>query len=136
MAACFAAVTLGFISLFSISGAHGCQGDNCTKRADAAFGAPCNGQVCGSDPCSRANAPLWHKGAAGRRRFSFVCHGLPSALKSKRAMRSRATESLRTVVVALVANLGTALAKLLAAIFTGSSAMWAEAFHACADTGN
>jgi cation diffusion facilitator family transporter len=51
-------------------------------------------------------------------------------------MRSRTTESLRTVVVALVANLGTALAKLLAAIFTGSSAMWAEAFHACADTGN
>ena len=51
-------------------------------------------------------------------------------------MRARATESLRTVVVALVANLGTALAKVLAALVTGSSAMWAEAFHACADTGN
>lgn len=40
------------------------------------------------------------------------------------------------MVIALLANLGTALAKLVAAIFTGSSAMWAEAFHAFADTGN
>jgi cation diffusion facilitator family transporter len=39
-------------------------------------------------------------------------------------------------VVALVANLGTALAKLVAAVLTGSSAMWAEAFHAFADSGN
>jgi cation diffusion facilitator family transporter len=52
------------------------------------------------------------------------------------SMRSRPTESLRTVVVALIANLCTALAKLFAAVFTGSSAMWAEAFHAFADTGN
>jgi cation diffusion facilitator family transporter len=44
--------------------------------------------------------------------------------------------SLRTVVFALTANLGTALAKLGAALFTGSSAMLAEAFHAFADTGN
>jgi cation diffusion facilitator family transporter len=51
-------------------------------------------------------------------------------------MRIKRTESLRTVTVALIANLGTALAKLLAAVFTGSSAMWAEAFHAFADTGN
>jgi cation diffusion facilitator family transporter len=39
-------------------------------------------------------------------------------------------------VFALAANLGTALAKLAAALFTGSSAMFAEAFHAFADTGN
>ncbi len=51
-------------------------------------------------------------------------------------MRSRATESQHTVVIALIANVGTALAKLLAAVFTGSTAMWAEAFHAFADTGN
>lgn len=51
-------------------------------------------------------------------------------------MRARAAESLRTVVFALLANLGTAVAKLLAALFTGSSAMFAEAFHAFADTGN
>ncbi|HEY4184213.1 MAG TPA: cation diffusion facilitator family transporter [Polyangia bacterium] len=43
---------------------------------------------------------------------------------------------LRTVVVALVANLGIAAAKFAAALFTGSSAMLAEAFHASADTGN
>jgi cation diffusion facilitator family transporter len=51
-------------------------------------------------------------------------------------MPSRTTDSLRTVAVALVANLATALAKVLAALFTGSSAMWAEAFHAFADSGN
>jgi cation diffusion facilitator family transporter len=43
---------------------------------------------------------------------------------------------LRTVVVALAANLGIALAKLLAAILTRSSAMLAEVFHSTADTGN
>ncbi|HUM10719.1 MAG TPA: cation diffusion facilitator family transporter [Myxococcaceae bacterium] len=41
-----------------------------------------------------------------------------------------------TVVVALVANLAIALAKLLAAFVSGSSAMLAEGFHALADTGN
>jgi len=39
-------------------------------------------------------------------------------------------------MVALAANLGVALAKLVAASLTGSSAMLAEAFHALADTGN
>ncbi len=51
-------------------------------------------------------------------------------------MRSRTSQSLRTVMLALAANLGTALAKLLAALFTRSSAMLAEAFHAFADSGN
>lgn len=45
-------------------------------------------------------------------------------------------ESRRTVVVALLANLGVAVAKLVAAYFTASSAMLAEAFHSIADTGN
>ena len=40
------------------------------------------------------------------------------------------------MIFALAANLGTALAKLLAALFTRSSAMLAEAFHAFADSGN
>src|SRR5882757_6616526 len=51
-------------------------------------------------------------------------------------MRIKASDSLRTVVLALAMNLGTAIAKLVAALFTGSSAMWAEAFHAIADSGN
>src|SRR5262249_10896554 len=50
--------------------------------------------------------------------------------------RHLAGESATTVVVALAANLGIALAKLAAAIVTGSSAMLAESFHAMADTGN
>ena len=45
-------------------------------------------------------------------------------------------ESLRTVVIALVANAGIAAAKLVAGLFTRSSAMLAEAIHATADTGN
>jgi cation diffusion facilitator family transporter len=45
-------------------------------------------------------------------------------------------ESVVTVLVALAANVGIALAKLAAALMTGSSAMLAEAFHAGADSGN
>jgi cation diffusion facilitator family transporter len=45
-------------------------------------------------------------------------------------------ESTTTVVVALAANLGIAIAKLAAALISGSSAMLAESFHALADTGN
>ena len=50
--------------------------------------------------------------------------------------RSSGSTNLATVGLALAANLGTALAKLLGALFTGSSAMFAEAFHAFADSGN
>jgi cation diffusion facilitator family transporter len=49
---------------------------------------------------------------------------------------STEAESRRTVVVAMAANLGVAIAKLIAASLTASSAMLAEAFHAIADTGN
>jgi cation diffusion facilitator family transporter len=45
-------------------------------------------------------------------------------------------EALRTVVVALLANAGVAIAKFVAALITRSSAMLAEAIHATADTGN
>lgn len=45
-------------------------------------------------------------------------------------------ETTTTLVVAILANLAIALVKLLAAIITGSSAMFAEAAHAFADTGN
>ncbi len=45
-------------------------------------------------------------------------------------------EALRTVVVALLANAGVAIAKFVAALISRSSAMLAEAIHATADTGN
>ncbi len=45
-------------------------------------------------------------------------------------------ESLRTVVIALLANVGIAAAKFVAALLTRSTAMLAEAIHATADTGN
>src|SRR3954464_400344 len=44
--------------------------------------------------------------------------------------------SYRTVVVAVAANLAIALAKIVAALLTGSASMWAEALHSIADTGN
>jgi cation diffusion facilitator family transporter len=44
--------------------------------------------------------------------------------------------STRTVLVALIANLGVAFAKSVAAIVTRSTAMSAEAAHAFADSGN
>lgn len=44
--------------------------------------------------------------------------------------------SRRVVILALVANLGIALAKLAAALVTGSGSMLAEAIHSFADSGN
>ena len=42
----------------------------------------------------------------------------------------------RVVLIAIIANVAIAIAKYVAAGFTGSSAMLAEAFHSTADTGN
>jgi cation diffusion facilitator family transporter len=44
--------------------------------------------------------------------------------------------SKKAVYAALFGNLGIALAKLVAAIMTGSSAMWSETFHSFSDTFN
>jgi cation diffusion facilitator family transporter len=44
--------------------------------------------------------------------------------------------SRRTIVAALLANLGIALAKLVAYFFTGAASMLAESVHSLADTGN
>jgi cation diffusion facilitator family transporter len=44
--------------------------------------------------------------------------------------------STRTVLVAAGANLGIAVAKGVAALLTGSAALWAETLHSFADTGN
>src|SRR5690242_804259 len=81
----------------------------------------------------------------GRRHLSPTMPTWPFLLRSRwRAWqdvrmsprRHRTGESATTVVVALAANLGIAIAKLAAAIISGSSAMLAESFHAMADTGN
>ena len=45
-------------------------------------------------------------------------------------------DSLRSILLALGANLAIALAKTFAALFTGSSSMLAEAIHSFADCGN
>ncbi len=44
--------------------------------------------------------------------------------------------SLKVIYTAIAANLAIAISKLVAALYTGSSAMLAEAFHSAADTGN
>jgi len=45
-------------------------------------------------------------------------------------------KSKKAVYAALFGNLAIAIAKLMAAIFTGSSAMWAETYHSFSDTMN
>ncbi|MES1209393.1 MAG: cation diffusion facilitator family transporter [Pseudomonadota bacterium] len=59
-----------------------------------------------------------------------------SAARSGRRDDDGRGEGLRTVIIALAANLGIAAAKLVAALLTRSSAMLAEVFHSTADTGN
>ncbi|WP_207891465.1 cation diffusion facilitator family transporter [Nocardioides jejuensis] len=48
----------------------------------------------------------------------------------------QSSESLLTILVAFAANLLIAVAKTVAAVFTGSASMSAEAAHSWADTGN
>ena len=45
-------------------------------------------------------------------------------------------KSLRAILYAFLANLGIAVAKFAAALYTGSSSMLAEAIHSTADSGN
>jgi cation diffusion facilitator family transporter len=59
-----------------------------------------------------------------------------AARRTRQGDDSGGGEGLRTVVVALAANVGIAAAKLVAAVLTRSSAMLAEVFHSTADTGN
>lgn len=47
-----------------------------------------------------------------------------------------ASESKRLIILALLANLGIAITKFIAAAISRSAAMLAEAFHSVADTGN
>jgi cation diffusion facilitator family transporter len=51
-------------------------------------------------------------------------------------MEDQQQESRLTVLLALVANLGIAIAKIIAAVVTGSASMAAEAAHSVADTFN
>ena len=44
--------------------------------------------------------------------------------------------SKRAVYAALFGNLGIAISKLVAAILTGSTSMWAETYHSFSDTFN
>lgn len=44
--------------------------------------------------------------------------------------------SKKAIYAALFGNLGIGIAKFIAAVFTGSTAMWAEAYHSASDTFN
>ncbi|WP_019200396.1 cation diffusion facilitator family transporter [Tsukamurella sp. 1534] len=58
------------------------------------------------------------------------------ATDDRRASDGAQSESMLTVLIAFAANILIAIAKSVAAVFTGSAAMVAEAAHSWADTGN
>ncbi|GLW30278.1 cation diffusion facilitator family transporter [Actinoplanes regularis] len=63
--------------------------------------------------------------------------GRAQAGGGRTAERSEKKEgSAWTVLVAVIANLAIAIAKIVAGLLTGSASMWAEAAHSIADTGN
>jgi cation diffusion facilitator family transporter len=65
-----------------------------------------------------------------------VLHSLPQR-RSRAALQSaERSDSIRTIVIALLANLVIAVAKLIAGVLSGSTAMLAEAAHSLADTLN
>ena len=62
---------------------------------------------------------------------------VPAAPKGHKAsLTLRAASSRRVIYVAIASNLAIAACKYVAASVTGSAAMWAEAFHSIADSGN
>jgi len=59
--------------------------------------------------------------------------GRPSAMS---ANKSRAPDTVRSILYALGANVAITVVKFAGALFTGSSALLAESVHSLADTGN
>jgi cation diffusion facilitator family transporter len=61
---------------------------------------------------------------------------LPQRRSATALRRAREGESVRTIVIALLANIVIAIAKLIAGLTSGSTGMLAEAAHSAADTVN
>lgn len=61
---------------------------------------------------------------------------LPQRRSATALRRTREGESVRTIVIALLANIVIAIAKLIAGLASGSTGMLAEAAHSAADTVN
>lgn len=74
--------------------------------------------------------------AAVTRCASNRCRVGPVESAAGTTLPCMATESKRLVVLALVANVGIAITKFVAAGISGSSAMLSEAIHSVADSGN
>jgi cation diffusion facilitator family transporter len=66
----------------------------------------------------------------------LVRGGTSPPSSSPSSSSSHSSSSKKAIYAALFGNLGIAIAKLVAAIFTGSTAMWAETYHSFSDTFN
>jgi cation diffusion facilitator family transporter len=60
----------------------------------------------------------------------------PAATGAQQEMRTRNARTRRSIIVGLGANVAIAMAKAVGAAMTGSSALFAEAVHSLADSGN
>jgi cation diffusion facilitator family transporter len=74
--------------------------------------------------------------------FRWIAGVLKASTRSDRAAirrhhaRRSGGDSMRTVVIAICADLAMSVAKAAAAVLTGSAALFAETLHSLADTGN
>jgi cation diffusion facilitator family transporter len=71
-----------------------------------------------------------------RSEANWACYHDKKAVTKETGGRVMSDDSMRTVLVALGAGIGVTLAKVGAAVFTGSTALAAEAAHSLADNAN
>ncbi|MGN6332284.1 MAG: cation diffusion facilitator family transporter [Motilibacteraceae bacterium] len=106
------------------------------RRADPATSEPSStGGPSVDERAARENSDARSEGVQAEASLAREGDGLPTE-PGKSGGGGGGGESAKTVLVAVLANAGIAVAKGVAASFSGSAALWAETAHSVADTAN